>query len=181
MTTILKIAAALASLALLATACGDDGGGGISGIDGAASADDPLVQAIVDDIMADSDGITTERAEAECFVGNVVGSLGKERLTALGVSETNVAALDEIDWTEDEARTVVDNMFGCMDLTDNFIEQMELGDLDESQTDCVRGVFSEDALKDFFVASFTGDEEGGAGIFALMGQLAECGVDFFDS
>ena len=146
----LKIVAALASVVMLAAACGDDGGGG-----SAVAADDPLVQAIVDDIMSDSDGITTERAEAECFVGNVVGSIGKDRLTALGVSETNIADLDEIDWTEDEARAVVDNMFGCMDLTDNFIDSMELGELDAAQRECVSGVFSEDVLKDFFLATFT--------------------------
>ena len=171
----LKLAAVLISLVMFAAACGDDDGGG-----SAASADDPLVQAIVDDIMADSDGITTERAEAECFVGNVVCDIGKDRLTALGVSETNVAGLDEIDWSEAEARSVVDNMFGCMDLTDNFIDAMELGDLDGDQRSCVSDVFSEDVLKDFFVSSLT-DEEPGSEIFALFGQLAECGINVFDS
>jgi hypothetical protein len=171
----LKIVAALAALMLFASSCGDDGGGGST-----ASADSPLVQAIVDDIMADSDGVTTERAEAECFVGGVVGEIGTDRLNALGVTETNVAALDEIDWTEDEANAVVDKMFGCMDLTENFVEQMELGDLDASQAECVKGVFSEDVLRDFFASSLTG-EEPGAEIFALFGELAGCGIDVFDS
>jgi len=169
----LKIVAIVASVVVLATACGDDSGG-------AASADDPLVQAIVDDILADSDGITTERAEAECFVGNMVGGIGKDRLTSLGVTETNIAGLDEVEWTEDEARLVVDNMFGCMDLTANFISQMDLGDIDESQRECVGGVFSEDVLKDFFLSSVSG-EEPGAEIFALFGQLVDCGIDVFDS
>ena len=172
----LKTVALLAAVLLMATACGDDGGGG-----GSASVDDPLVQAIVDDIMADGDGLTTERSEAECFVSRVVGTIGNERLTALGVTETNVAGLDEIDWTEAEARSVVDDMFGCMDLTENFITQMELGDLDADQTSCVREVFTDDVLKDFFVASFTDDEAGGASIFSLLGQLSECGIDLFDS
>ncbi len=171
-----KIIAALVSVVVLATACGDDGGGG-----NAVAADDPLVQAIVDDVMAESDSLTADRAEAECFVGGVVGTIGKDRLTALGVSESNVPGLDEIDWTEDEARAVVDSMFDCLDPAESFIDSMDLGELDDEQTSCVRGVFSEDVLKDFFVSTFTGDEEGGAGIFALMGQLAECGVNFFDS
>lgn len=178
MTKTLKIVAVLASLVLLASACGDDSGSG-----SAASADDPLVQAIVDDIMSDGDGIgiTTDRGEAECFVGNVVGTIGKDRLTALGVLESNVAALNEIEWTEGEARSVVDNMFGCMDLTNNFVEQMELGDLDGVQTDCVRGVFTEDVLKDLFLAEFSGDESGASGIFSLMGDLTDCGIDLFNS
>lgn len=166
----LKIVAVAASLVILASACGDDGGGSV------ASADDPLVQAIVDDVMADGDGVTSERAEAECFVGGVVGSLGKDRLAELGVTESNVPGLDEIAWTEQEANTLVDRLFGCMDLTDNFIEQMDLGDIDESQRDCVSGVFSEDVLKEFFVSSFAGTEPG-AEIFALFGELTECGVD----
>ena len=171
-----KIISALVSVVLLAAACGDDEGGG-----NAVATDDPLVQAIVDDVLSDSDPLTSDRAEAECFVGGVVGTIGKDRLTALGVSESNVAALDEIDWTEDEARAVVDRMFDCLDPAESFIDSMDLGELDDEQTSCVRDVFDEDTLKTFFVAAFTNDDEAGAEIFALMGQLAECGVNFFDS
>lgn len=177
MKTILKTLAALLTLTVLATACGDDGDGGGSATP--ASADSPLVQAIVDDVLEDGDGVTTDRDEAECFVGGVVDEIGEDRIRALGVSEENVAGLDEIDWTTEEAESVVDKLFSCMDLTENFIDQMEFGDLDEGQTDCVRGVFTEDVLKEFFVASFTGDESGMAGIFELMGELTECGVNLF--
>lgn len=169
----LKLVAALAAVAMMAGACGDDDGGG----GGSASADSPLVQAIVDDVMADSDGITTDRAEAECFVGGVVGTLGEDRLNELGVTEDNVVGLDEIEWTEDEATSVVDKMFDCIDMGESFIEQMEFGDLDDEQTACVQDVFSEDVLKGFFVGTLTNDEEAASGLFALFGELADCGVD----
>ncbi|MEZ5243526.1 MAG: hypothetical protein R2707_00395 [Acidimicrobiales bacterium] len=176
MKTSLKLVAAIAALMLFASSCGDDGGGGGGNT---ASADDPLVQAIVDDIMAGGDGVTTDRAEAECFVGGVVGEIGTARLNALGVTETNIAALDEIEWTEDEARSVVDSMFSCVDVTASFVDDMDFGELDDSQAECVRGIFSEDVLKDFMVSTFTGDEDAMSGIFALMGQVQECGIDVF--
>lgn len=174
MSATLKIMATLMTVVVLATACGDDGGGGGS----AVSANDPLVQAIVDDVLADSNGITADRGEAECFVTGVVGTVGKARLSELGVTETNIQNLDEIDWTDQEAESVIDDMFRCMDMAQTFVQQMDLGDLDSAQSDCVRGVFTEDVLKDFFLASFR-NEDPGEGIFGLFGQLADCGLDGF--
>lgn len=170
----LKLVAALTAVVMMAGACGDDDGGG----GGSASADSPLVQAIVDDMMADEGAMTSDRGEAECFVGGVVGGVGEDRLTELGVTESNVPALDEIEWTQGEAESIVDSMFDCIDMGESFMSEMEFGDLDDAQTECVQGVFTEDVLKDFFVASLTNDEEAGSGIMALFGELAECGIDF---
>lgn len=177
MKTYAKTVAVLAALAMLGSACGDDDGGGGA----TASADDPLVQAIVDDIMADGDGLTSDRAEAECFVGGVVGELGTERLNALGVSETNIAPLDEVEWTEAEAQSVVDTMFGCIDVTESFVEQLDLGELDDAQSECVSGVVTDDVLKGFFLDSFTGDEGVSDNLFELMGGIASCGIDLSGS
>lgn len=174
MKTFAKNLAVLSALVLLGSACGDDGGGGTT-----APADDPLVQAIVDDIIAEGDGLTADRAEAECFVGGVVGEIGTARLNALGVTETNVPALDEIGWTEAEAGTVVDAMFDCVDVADGFVDQMELAELDETQRACVNEAFSEDVLKEFMVGTLTGDADDGQAFVALMGELSACGVDPF--
>jgi hypothetical protein len=170
----LKIVAVMAALLLFASSCGDDGGGS------AASADDPLVQAIVDDIMSEADGLTTERAEAECFVSGVVGEIGTARLNELGVTETNIAGLDEIDWTEDEAGSVVDRLFACVDVSDSFIEQNDFGELDAAQTECVRGVFTEENLKPALVSLYSG-EDAEAGLFELFSQVSDCGINPFGS
>ena len=71
--------ALVTALSLVAASCGDDGGD--------ASADSPLVQAIIDDVMADEDPLSTDRAEVECFVTGIVGSLGEDRLRELGIAE----------------------------------------------------------------------------------------------
>ncbi|MEQ8840954.1 MAG: hypothetical protein RIB98_08230 [Acidimicrobiales bacterium] len=173
MTNLLKIATALLSVVLLAGACGDDDGGGGN----AAPSDSPLVQAIADDMMDDEGSLTADRSEAECFASNVVGTVGEDRLNELGVTAADVGDIDGVAWTQSEAETIVDGMFSCIDMGESFVDDMDFGELDSEQEACIRGIFTEDVLKGFFVSSLTGDDEAGAGIFALMGEVAGCGIE----
>jgi len=60
------------------------------------------------------------------------------------------------------------------------VDDMDLGELDDAQTECVRGVFSDGVLKEFMESTLTG-EEPGEEIFSLMGEISACGIDLFDS
>ena len=172
MKRLIKVVALGLGMALIAAACGNDTGGG------AAPADDPLVSAIVDDILSDSGGMTDDRGEAECFAGGVVGGLGGSRLAELGVTPDNVGELDEYTWTDDEARLIIDKMFECMDPAQSFFDDLAIDGMTDEQTACLAGAFDEDTLKEFFVGGLTGEQP--TDFFATIGAaMSECGLDAF--
>lgn len=170
MNRFLRLLAIAAGLALVAGACGDDGGDG-----GAASVDDPLVQAIVDDMLADG-SMGADQAQAECFASRVVGGVGNDRLTELGVTPDNVGELDEIAWTQDEAELIVDELFECTDVEDGFAGSMVSDELDEEQSECIADAFGTDRLKDFFVTNLMGEEPTGF-LTDVASAMEECGID----
>jgi hypothetical protein len=173
MKRLIKVAALGVGMALIAAACGNDSSGG-----SVASADDPLVQAVVEDILSDDGSLTSDRGEAECFAGGVVGGIGGSRLAELGVTADNVGDLDEYTWSEDEARLIIDKMFDCMDPAGTFVEDLSVDGMTDEQTACLAGAFDEDTLKDFFVGGLTGEQP--TDFFATIGEaMSSCGLDAF--
>ncbi len=173
MKRLIKVVALGLGMALIAAACGNDSSGGST-----APADDPLVQAVVDDILAEGDGLTADRGEAECFAGGVVGGIGGSRLAELGVTAENVGDLDEYSWTEDEARLIIDKMFDCMDPAGSFADDLAVDGMTDEQTACLAGAFDEDTLKNFFVGGLIGEQP--TDFFAVIGEaMSSCGLDAF--
>lgn len=169
-----RLATAGLALTVLAGACGDDGGG-----NGAAPVDDPLVQAIVDDITIDDNPLTTERGDAECFATRVVGSVGNERLAALGVTVDDVGSINEFSWTPAEVDMIVENMFDCIDVTSGFTRSLVSEDMTPEQVGCLEGSFTQDVVHDFYRSTFSGDE--GAEFFGqITAAMTACGIDPFE-
>jgi hypothetical protein len=162
------IVALVAVLSLVAASCGDDGGD--------ASADSPLVQAIVDDVMADEDPLSTDRAEVECFVTGIVGSLGEDRLRELGIAETNVPDIDELDLKSDEVDVFVDSLLDCIDTSALMAESLA-EDFESDEAQCIAEQFDEDTLRVLYRSAFSGDEL--PDIFGQMFEfMAACDISF---
>jgi hypothetical protein len=172
MTRLLKLVALALVMTLIAAACGSDSGGS------AAPADDPLVQAVVADILAEEDGLTADRGEAECFAGGVVGGIGADRLAELGVTVDNVGSLDDFTWSEDEANLIIDKMFDCTDVSQSFVDDLGGSGMTSEQTACLADAFDKDTMRKFFVAALTGDESADS-FTAIAEAMSGCGLDLF--
>ena len=166
---------------------GDDGDDGDDGGDDSGGGDADR-QAYVDAMMAsfaeeDQDVISED--QARCLSEDWVDILDPARLQAAGITPEDLGgdeALDiadtDLDLSDDEANELFDAFGGCdIDLGELMAESFaEDDDLTEEQASCLGDAFTEDVLREFMVASFTGDESGGAAMgqmFAIMGQ---CGL-----
>lgn len=115
-------------------------------------------------------------ADVECYVSEVVASIGEDRLRALGVSEDNVQDLEDLALESDEIDKVVDSLFGCVDtqalVAENFAE-----DATPEQAECLTNEFDEDFLRGFMRAGFT-DEDPTELLAQLFGVMETCDASF---
>jgi hypothetical protein len=140
-------------LALGLAACGG-GGGGVSG-EGQALADAIAVQMTADTTAGNP---FAKEADAKCFAEGLVGGVGVERLTALGVTVDNVAGADTFiaQLTVDEQGKVADAALGCIDLKKAIKEGAVSSGLPEAQAQCLADGLSKDLLKKAFLSQYSG-------------------------
>lgn len=169
-TTITRALAALLLAALVATACG----GGTSEAD----------QEFVDALIASGADTFPPGVDIDCIAEGMVSGLGG----ASGIEDkyglTPAAFADDIDveMQEDDARKVVDNMWGCDGLADSFYTDVAGSD-DADTLSCLKDNISEDNVKTLLVSGFMGDS--GAELEAsvendfeaeLVASFEECGL-----
>ena len=147
-----KLMAMLMALMVIAAACGDDDDSGSTDI-----SDDPLAMALADSVVEEDSPFATQE-DANCFAGKVVGEIGTDRLNELGVTETNVGEIEDIDFTEGEIDTIVDAMSDCVDLTAALAAEFE-ADFGAEGAECLAEGLGDDLLTDLMKSSFTGEEE----------------------
>lgn len=166
-----KLLMIVGAIAILASACGgdDDDGGAV------AAADSPLVGAIAQQIVegSDSDAPVSSQEEAECWAGRIVGGIGEDRLTELGVSADNVGEITDYDFSDGEIDTIVDSLGDCVDLAELMAAEM-VGELGEEAADCVAGELEGDFLNDLMKASFRDEEPGDEFFQTFLDIAAEC-------
>lgn len=162
-----KLLMILGAIAIVASACGgDDDDGAV------AAADSPLVAALADEIAegTDADAPVTNREEAECWAGRIVGGIGEDRLTELGVSVDDVGEISDYDFTDGEVDVIVDSLGDCVDLAELMAAEM-VGDMGEDAANCVAGELEGDFLNNLMKASFR-DEEPGEDFFQEFLDIA---------
>lgn len=165
-----KLLMILGAVAILASACGgDDDGGAV------AAADSPLVAALADEIAsgADADAPVTNAEEAECWAGRIVGGIGEDRLTELGVTVEDVGQISDYDFTDGEVDTIVDSLGDCVDLAELMADEL-VGELGEEAADCVAGELEGDFLNDLMKAGFRDEEPGDEFFQTFLDIAAEC-------
>lgn len=169
-----KLLTLLVPLVLVAAACGDDDGGG----SGSGDTDSPIAQAIADDIMNDPDGPPIERSEAECIGGNIVSSLGEERLDELGVTAETAGDIGEVAFTDEEAGQVVDAFFDCADIGTLLVEQMVGEGTSDEDAECLVNALGDDTLRNFMQAALLSQgEDIPDDVFnAMIDAFAECDI-----
>jgi hypothetical protein len=155
--------AILAVVSVVAACGGDDDGGGAGngdGGDGGAAADTPIGQALTAEFMAESEDspISTEE-EARCVSGGIVSEIGEDRLAELGVTPESIADSDieDVAFTAEEAGTIVDTMFDCVDVKAALATEFE-ADFGAEGAQCLADNLDEDLIRDLMASSFLGDE-----------------------
>ena len=163
-----------AVLALVAAACGSDGG------DGDTSApSDPRGQELVAMLQADSDFAVTE-AEANCTANNMLANLDDSTIDAmLDNEDIDMADLPN---PEDGVKAL-DAMFDCVDIEQMMFDQMVADGSSEEEARCITDAFGEDEIRGFMeMAALPEDQVDESDAFAVVGQLFEimatCGVGF---
>ena len=160
---------AVAALVFGAAACGgdDEGGGG--------DADSPLAQALAADMLADEDAATTDPEEAECWASGIVGGIGEDRLTELGMTVDNVGDVEDYEFTEAEISTVVDSMFDCVDVQASLTEVFE-EDFGPEAAACLAEGLDNDMLKQVMTSELDGSEPSDEFFQAFLDLAAECDI-----
>ncbi len=159
----LRALATTAALALAATACGgdDDGGGGAGGggDDVAEAADTPIGRALTAQFLEDDEETVVQTEEqARCLSGRIVNDIGEDRLTEAGVTAEDVGDVTDYDFRPEEIDTIVDAMFGCIDIRASFIESFEQ-DFGADGAECVANELDQDFVKELMRSEFTGGSE----------------------
>lgn len=149
----------LAILALLATVAAS--GGGDDGGDNAAAADTPLGRALTAELLDESEDspIATEE-DARCVAGGIVSEIGEDRLVELGVTADNVGdgSIEDVAFTEDEAATIVDTMFDCVDVKAALVSEFE-ADFGAEGAECVADNLDDELVRDLMAQAFLGEDE----------------------
>jgi len=130
--------------ALLVSACGGD---------------DPLIQAMADDMVSQDAGLSSDPDEALCVSQASYDSLGAERLEELGVTVDN-PDLTDAEVTPGEAEALVDGLYDCLDVNAMIIAQVtELG-LPEANAKCAVDGLGPEAVRQLMIDQFgSGDPQ----------------------
>lgn len=134
-----------------------------------------LAAALADDILNDGSPMTDDPAEARCVADAIVDGVGEERLRELGMTPDDVGDMDDYDFTEGEFNTIVDALFGCVDVRATLATSLGAG-LPPEQTDCIAGALDEDTLRGIIVGSMGADEPPPEFINAVVVAMGECGA-----
>lgn len=167
-TTALLAAAAL-TVGLAACGGGDE--------EGDAAASSPLAEALATDMLdSDSSPVGTEE-EANCWANQIVDDIGEDRLEELGMTVENVGDMEDYDFTDEELSTMVDGMFGCIDVKAAFAAEFE-EDFGAEGAKCVADALDEDLVKEAMLADQSGADEPSAEFMqAFLDIAAECNLD----
>lgn len=147
-----RVVGVMVALMLVGAACGGDD-------DAVAASDSPLVAALADEISSNEDGDSpfSNREEAECWAGRIVGGIGEGRLTELGVTAEDVGEIGDYNFTEDEIDVIVDSMDKCIDLKAALAETFT-EDFGAEGAECVADELDGDLLRDLMAAGITDSE-----------------------
>jgi hypothetical protein len=165
-----KTSVLLLVLALGLAACG--GGGGVSG-EGQALADAIAAQMMQDTTAGNP---FANEADAKCFAEGMVGGIGFERLTALGLTVDNVADADTLmaQLTAEEQGKFADAALGCIDLKKAIKDGAVSSGLPEAQAQCLADGMSDDLLKRAFLSEFSGSTFDPTTDPEFMAAMAKC-------
>ena len=161
------------AVAMLATACGDDGGGG-----GDTSAPtDPRGQQILE-LLAEDEDFPLSEAEANCTANNMLANLDSSTIDAM-------LANPDGDMTDvgdpGEAVVAIDALLDCVDVEQLMIQSMTADGTPTDQAECMAAAFGEDEIRAFMRSAALPedqvDEEAASELFAtIMSAALDCGL-----
>jgi hypothetical protein len=162
-------------------ACGgdddDDAGGG--GGDDVSEAEQPYVDAMIENFRSgDADELTLTDEQAECVGPKWIDTIGVERLEEAGLEPSDIASdsesdISELGLSEDEGGELYDAFGACdVDLQALFIDSLAADeDLTDEDRQCLVDNFDEDFLRRILVLTLTQGDDALEGDEELTGEL----------
>lgn len=160
---------ALATIALVAAACGDGDGG-------RSASNDPKVLE-VQAVLQDDQDFPMSDEEANCAAQEIVENVDPGTLDQMLADPE--ADLGEVADSETAVK-VLEGIFDCADVEQLMIDSMVEDGTPQDVAECMASELGEDKLKDFMISASAGDDaigEDAAGelLAELLGIAAECG------
>lgn len=153
------LAAGAIALLLIATACGDDGGGSGSSGDDAEYVD--AIAAAMTAEMSEQDLALFGEDGARCTAAAIVDAIGVDGLIALGLdldAIENGDQLDESDLSAEQVEPLADGVLDCIDLGAAFAAESE-GAISDDAANCLGDrMKSSETFRDVFVQGLLGGD-----------------------
>ncbi len=163
--TVSKVLAVAVAAVLTLGACGGSESG---------SGDPELEAAIAAEILAEADdSIPVDADQADCVAGEIVSALGTDRLEELGVTSDSVPAIEDVEFTLDEANSVVDGYADCVDLLE-LMKQDMAADAGDEAADCFVDAMGLDTVKAVIASEMAGSEPDSEVDAAFTNAAIEC-------
>lgn len=155
------VSAIICALGFLVASCGTE---------------DPLIQAMADEMVTQADGVSTDPAETLCVSEASYQILGAARLEELGVTVDNPDLLSAV-VTEDEAVELVEGLYSCVDVNEMVVSQITAAGLPASAAECILESLGEDEVRALIVEQLQGNgpDLSSQTQLALLSCLAEDG------
>lgn len=106
-------------------------------------------------VSEDTPSATQE--EADCAADHIVDVVGEDRLTELGVTPTNIPAIQDVDFTDAEIGMVLGGFNTCSDLVENFTADLT-EDVGAEAAECMADTIGFDVLNEVLRATFAEDD-----------------------
>lgn len=141
-------AVALTALALPLTACSN-------------ADDEKAAEAVSASLQDDEDGIGLAKKDADCVGEDMVDELGRDKLVEYKIITEDFKADDAEagDMSQEDAEATADIIGECADVKQVVVDALSEQEIPEETMSCIEDKLSDDVLKDFLVAGFTGDDE----------------------
>ena len=149
-----RLLATVTIFGLIAGACGDDSGGGLT------AEEQAVADAIFAEMVAENeDEDEVDPDDMRCFADGMVGGLGVARLGELGISASDVGDPESAfrAMSEGELDDMADVAERCIDFRTGFIDAMVADGISRESAECLTDVLDD---SDFFRASLIASMKG---------------------
>lgn len=143
---------ALAACALLLLPVAGCGGNGD---------DEKAARELSKSLRADDNDLPVSKKQADCIADDMVENVGTEDLQKYGILDKDLKAKDEVGevkMSKDDAEGAADAMMNCVDAQKLVVDAVGTS-LGEEAGKCLEDSLEDDAIREFFVGLFSGDQD----------------------
>lgn len=125
------------------------------------SDDETAVRELSKSLRADDNDLPVSKKQADCIANDMVDNVGTEDLQKYGILDKELKAKDdvgEVKMSKDDAEGAADAMMNCVDAQKLVVDAVGTS-LGEEAEKCLEDSLEDEAIREFFVGLFSGDQD----------------------